>query len=315
MSRVQIRLRSTFDSSATPKAGEIIRAPKRLADVDLEKLKVRMAAAIEEQQGNDPRELKKKIAELERKLQAAPAAVDTAAIEAAAEERGRVSVAADYNSLRDQMIGAIGDIENAIKAVGAVHERLRIAFAVADAAKNTTARPVSAPRRPVPGPRAPVVPTNGNSALGNSGLRRILIALAQKNGLSARQVGVRAGLSSSSGTFTTYLSKARTEGWVTGERGRLEITPHGLSVLGDYNSLPTGRDLLDYWLVELGESGAARILRVLAARKHSMSAEEVAVEAGLSASSGTFTTYLSKLRTLELVEGKRDSLRASEDLF
>lgn len=36
---------------------------------------------------------------------------------------------------------------------------------------------------------------------------------------------------------------------------------------------------------------------------------------GISSDSGTFTTYLGKLRTLELVEGKSDALVASEELY
>ena len=58
------------------------------------------------------------------------------------------------------------------------------------------------------------------------------------------------------------------------------------------------------------------MMQALAERKHStMTADEVGQRAGLSASSGSFGTYLGKLRTLELVEGQRDALRASEDLF
>ena len=32
-------------------------------------------------------------------------------------------------------------------------------------------------------------------------------------------------------------------------------------------------------------------------------------------SSGSFGTYIGKLRTLELIEGKRDALKASDDFF
>jgi hypothetical protein len=41
---------------------------------------------------------------------------------------------------------------------------------------------------------------------------------------------------------------------------------------------------------------------------------ELGVAASLSDRSGTFDTYLSRLRTLELIEG-RGELRASEELF
>jgi len=93
--------------------------------------------------------------------------------------------------------------------------------------------------------RQPKASSNGSAP--EAGLRRMLIALAQRNGLSSRQVGVRAGMSSKSGTFGTYLSKARTCGWISGDKRNLEITSEGVSALGDFDPLPTGRALLDFW--------------------------------------------------------------------
>ena len=46
----------------------------------------------------------------------------------------------------------------------------------------------------------------------------------------------------------------------------------------------------------------------------SLTKEELGARANISHSSGTFGTYLGKLRTLELVEGKSE-LKASEELF
>ncbi len=155
---------------------------------------------------------------------------------------------------------------------------------------------------------------SGASTLGNSGLRRILIALAQRNGLTKKQIGVRARLASGSGTFGTYLSKARTEGWIDGD-GPFTITEEGLHALGSYDPLPEGPDLLEHWLRELGNSGAARILRALAdVYPKRLSRRALGEAANLESGSGTFGTYLSKLRTLELISGK-DEFSASEEFF
>lgn len=152
--------------------------------------------------------------------------------------------------------------------------------------------------------------------LGTGGLRRMLIALAQRpQGLSDRQLGVRAGLSSSSGSFGTYLAKGRTNGWITGERGCLVISEAGLQALGQFEPLPTGQALLQFWLNQLGNSGAARMLEALAAvYPKAMTKEELGTAANLSHASGSFGTYLSKLRTLELIEGRHE-IRASGELF
>lgn len=144
----------------------------------------------------------------------------------------------------------------------------------------------------------------------------MMIALAQRPGINARQLGVRAALSSSSGTFGTYLAKLRTNGWLDGDRNALQLTHAGIEALGHYEPLPEGAALLAHWLNELGAtSGAARMLRALAgAYPHALSKEELGSRAEISHSSGTFATYLSRLRTLELVEGSRE-LKASAELF
>jgi uncharacterized protein len=169
--------------------------------------------------------------------------------------------------------------------------------------------------RPAPTP-SPRKQTGDAGTVGQSGLRRILVALAQRpQGMSTRQIGVRAGLSSKSGSFNTYMSRARSNGWVVGDRGHVQITEEGLTLLGDYDPLPTGDALLQHWLSDLGDSGASRILSALAeAFPDSLSKSEVAERAALSGTSGSFNTYLSRLRSLELIEGKGE-LRASEELF
>jgi hypothetical protein len=66
--RAQIRPRHTFDSSAQQKIGTKHVAPKSFAEVDLEKLRGKLAAAVEKAKADDPRELRKQIVELQRKL-------------------------------------------------------------------------------------------------------------------------------------------------------------------------------------------------------------------------------------------------------
>jgi hypothetical protein len=186
--------------------------------------------------------------------------------------------------------------------------------------------PIEKQRAPDPRRESPPARTSGFSSsgegkkpeagLGNSGLRRMLIALAQRNGLTAKQLGVRAGMSSKSGTFSNYLGRGRSNGWINGSRDRLGITEAGLAALGSYDPLPEGKDLLSFWLGELGNSGAMRMLSALADRyPNPMTAEELGEIAEISAGSGTFSNYLGKLRTLELVIGTRSDLRANEELF
>jgi hypothetical protein len=66
--RVHVLPIETFDSGATPKPGEARKEPKSLADVDLDALKRQMSATIERAKADDPRELRKQIAELKTQL-------------------------------------------------------------------------------------------------------------------------------------------------------------------------------------------------------------------------------------------------------
>lgn len=339
----QVRRRETFDSSATPKVGQRRKEPKRLAKPDLDELKSKMSAAIERQRADDPKALRARIAELERELKAKPGqapkaekiqrvevsilrATDRKLLDRVGLEAARSG--AKWDGLMAQMkilqlridkatspvlgpvvIGA-PPLTNGQKAAAhfADKDRTEGVKRVVDG-KHIVKVPVSDPR--------PSFTDRGSAELGNSGLRRMLIALAQRpQGLTNRQLGVRAGLSSQSGSFRTYLSKARTSGWFEDAGSVRKVTAAGLAALGSYEPLPTGRELLEYWLRELGESGASRILRALSEifPEH-LDNETLAQRAGMSADSGSFRTYLSKLRTLELVEGGRGATRASAELF
>jgi hypothetical protein len=70
MARHQIRRRRTFDSGATPAnvRAKDTRPPATLADIDLQALQERMAATIEKAKADDPRELRRQLAEARGQL-------------------------------------------------------------------------------------------------------------------------------------------------------------------------------------------------------------------------------------------------------
>jgi len=305
----------TFDSGRAPEDGSAPAAPTKITDVDLTAIRDALQDAEREAAANDPKVLRKRIAELERQLREKPQAPPAERVEVPA--------------LTDKQIERLEKVLTKMHAEAEKHgqamsmlwkDQLEQAGALLGVLRAVAApqKPIAVPRPQVSAPRAvapqPVRDGKASAEIGAGGLRRILIALAQRNGLTQRQLGLRAGLSSRSGTFATYLSRARAMGWIEG-RGQIHITSAGIAALGHYDPLPEGRELLDYWLGELGDSGAARILRALAdAYPRSLSQDVVGEAAGLSARSGTFATYLSRLRTLELITGRGD-LRASDEFF
>lgn len=327
-----VRRAETFDSSATPKVGERRKEPRELAKADLTVLREKMAATIERAKLKDPKELRaelsrreKRIAELQRELDKAKAAtkVETKTIEV------RAPIEDELDQLKEQelrMTALLERMQSVAQTIEGAMQSARLANESAERLRRDEApfskpRPIAMPASAAIAPRRTVTrQTNGHAeaAIGNSGLRRILTALAQRpQGLTNRQIGIRAGMSSQSGTFSTYISKARTEGWIVDEGTTRSITDAGLKALGSYSPLPEGAALLEHWLSELGNSGAARILRAVAeAYPKALSNEQIGDAAQISPASGTFSTYLSKLRGLELIEGGRGTpIKASAELF
>lgn len=328
----------TYDNSATP-TNDTHQHDVKTAPVDQEKLRAIIGDAVKEAEADDPRKLRAEIQRLTKELRdlATTPRLEHITQEhlKQAEVQGRMAGRDDVlniihpvHQLVASLRTAIDSIEgNAGTAVGHlvdIEEVLRRGpKPVAPVGTLTYRRPIPySGRMPIdiqttPKPR-PATTSSGNGEVGKSGLRRMLIALAQRqSGLTRKQLGVRAGISSRSGTFDTYLSRARSSGWVedVGD-GRIRITEPGEAALGGYEPLPEGKELLAYWTNQLGASGAARILQALASvYPRELSREELGEAASLSARSGTFDTYLSRLRTLELVVGNANGLRASEELF
>lgn len=318
--RTHVDRRKTYDSGATPD-GSPAAAPKAKAAVDLDALRNHLAKVVDEAKANDPVQLKRRVAELERQLASRP----------------KEQVEKTVEKLVEVPVLKNGQLDRTEK----IADRLQ-AFADKFTAETAELRrliaPAAAPRpAPVPttrvavGPRVTMtVPTrlmkqsscatateNGTAEVGRGGLRRILIALAQRPGLTNRQIGVRAGLSSGSGSFGTYMSVARKQGWIVDEGEKRFVTDDGIAALGDYEPLPSGSGLLNYWLGDLGNSGAARILTALAqAYPEGLTNEQLGEAAGMSSGSGSFGTYMSKLRTLELIQSAGRGLsKASDELF
>lgn len=281
----------------------------KLSQVDLPALQSRMAETIERAKADDPKELRKRIVELEKELRTKPVATK---IEV---QRVEVPVPVDWKRLHRRVIEELkeaipGLVVAALVDEEAFHKQVTLKRPMPRVSDVPPVETYGVAKIQFSKPKA----TNGasNGAIGG-GLRRMMIALAQRPGLTNRQLGVRAGLSSRSGTFSTYLSRGRSEGWIVDDGDRRTLTDAGLHALGRYEPLPEGGDLFRYWLNRLG-GGASRMLAALSDNYPSaLTNEQLGEAAEINHRSGTFSTYLSKLRTLELVEG-RGELRLSEEL-
>jgi hypothetical protein len=304
--RIQIRARKTFDSSATPKAGEKIAPPKELAPIDLEQLRERMSAQIAKAEADDPRKLRARIAQL------AAVAVDDTQLNDAYTSGYRAGVAAEHARLLGYIGAASDTIESAVK--GLLHgarEGKRQPSAPPPVSRPS---PPAQPRQPAQHVTEARPPVNGSGKISKGG-RRILTALAQFGESADTKVGALSGLVPSAGHFGNVLSELRAAGLIEGERSALRITDAGLNTLGSYDPLPTGRELHAWWLARLPKGAGEILEELIRAYPRSLSDQEIGERIGKVATAGHFGNMLSELRKRELIVGPRSGLRASEDLF
>lgn len=130
---------------------------------------------------------------------------------------------------------------------------------------------------------------------------------------SQAQVAFVAGYSHKSGTWATYLSKLRKAELIDGS-GTLRLTGEGGRLANEPTSPPTGEALRRAVLDKLDNPLVRILTPILNAHPDAMSQSDAGDAAGYSSSSGTWATYLSRLRSMDLIEGSRE-LKAQNWLF
>lgn len=288
---------------------------------------------IAEEKVRTEAELKKELAELRRELAAKPKVAALPVPTAPTIQRIEVPVMTndDWDRLAEIEAPLAGHMETlgAIKSdVNAVVSQL-IALRTGIVARLHNLTTVNAVQRAivkppertkvVPAPKRvlPTIEVNGDLEL-NAAQVRMMGVLAQRQGKTTtrNQLAVMAGYSSKSKHVDNIISTLRKIGFIEGERKSLSATPTGLAHR-DWPQLPTGLDLLAYWVKEgdLSAKSAEMLQAVADAYPATISRDELAERVGLSVTSKHVDNELSTLRTRELVFGERSALKASADFF
>lgn len=314
--RVQWRRRSTFDSGATPEVGVVRRRdPIRLADIDLGEISDLMAEAVQRAEADDPRSLRARIAQLEHQLANQPAAEPTIVEVPVVPPELWLELAELGGAIKQAALATIADVDTLL-----------------DHARDADQAPPARTRFGTAAPR-PAAPTTGPSGYatlteahetGNpptdspklgKAEREILSVLAQhaQTGRTPIQIAILTGRSSKGGGFKNALSSLRSSGLI--DRGDpIRITTAGLeAIAGQYEPLPTGGALVDYWVDRLGRAEGLILRHLVTIAPSSATRDEVAGATGYEPNGGGFKNALSRLRTLQLIEGRND-LRASDQL-
>jgi hypothetical protein len=330
---VAIGRKTTFDASSTPVLGKASTA-RVLSPIDLAQLRTEMAATIERAKAEDPRELRRQVAELKAQL-----AKHGVAKPVAAAPPKRVEIPVLTADQVKRLEAAIRKADAAIARLGTVKDGAQEAINTIVAAAKPIAEGLKAlrvgPWMPATSPNpariavhvAPTARPETVRALGTmaraaiagavekmSGAeRKILTALAQHESRTKVQVAILAGYAHSGGGFNNALSACRTKGWLDGRGEQLRITDAGVVRLGPVEALPTGRALVDYWLGQLAKAERAILRQLVDVYPAELSKPELGERTGYESDGGGFNNALSRLRTLELIEG-RGEVRASAEL-
>ena len=160
------------------------------------------------------------------------------------------------------------------------------------------------------------VERNGDAKL-RSGAERMLAALATwaPNGMTEGQMRAHAELKKS-GTFSAYMSDLR-KGFIEERGGMVFATQQGLDYCQHIPAAPQStEDVLAIWNPKLRD-GARRMLDALVQKGGEPISKEELGELAQLQKSGTFSAYLSDLKTARLVSVNRDGTVAAnkETLF
>jgi uncharacterized protein DUF87 len=150
-----------------------------------------------------------------------------------------------------------------------------------------------------------------------AGAMRILswICASYPKSLTKQRIGALSGFKINGGTFNTYLSELKRNGWVQVEGTKIIATKDGLDNVIDEPVIPTGHDLLHFWASKF-RAGAGKLLKIIYSyRPNSISKYDLGLEANMEHTGGTFNTYLSELRRTGLIHVESLEVRISEEFF
>jgi hypothetical protein len=345
--RITFPMFRTYDSFQ-PQSARATRL-KGWASVDLDDVKVRLAKVVEEVEANDPTKLKAEIVRL-KKAASKPVektiskivsheTIDPKALQKAREEGFRAAMVLIGESVGpdlETVQAAFRPIDQAVRAFPtnlelAIKRMKKLIVSAAPKADALVPVPVNVTVGPlrkggkalernglIVSPRAArdvaKVVTGGDSTLSKAELAVLRAVAHFPGGVTSSKAAMFSGYSVKSSSFEKALSLLRTKELI--ERGQpITITLAGLDAAGEIGDLPNGPDLLAYWLDHQALAKAERALLpvIVGALPNAITRADIAEASGYSLASSSFEKAMSKLRTLELIGGRGDDIRAAEE--
>lgn len=327
--QIKVRQRVTFHGGATPVMGKKQAQPV-MATPDLDKLRDRFKAIIEQREADDPKKLRNIIAMKDKLI---------VSLQRSNEEARRV-VACDHlddmatmsrtiERQHDLLVKVGGEIAEDLGHIGTGQERLRLLLTTLEqwssgeqvetfkrAVKSATILP-----KPVPPPPA-LQRGDGTIAIVDlsGSQQRLLDAILAFEVLGLAEVprpvvAAHARVRHTTGTFKNNISRLSVSGLIDKRGQNLVLTDAGRA-LANVPTVPLTLDAFhEAWRSLLTGPQAAMLDQIIAAYPAGIEREEIAASLDVKATTGTFKNNVSKLNVLGLIAKEGSALTATALLF
>lgn len=294
----------TFDSGATPKPGQKVKAPKTVADIDLSAVRRQMAETLERAKADDPKALRAEIVSLKKQI---------------SEQRPDITKNAPRTVEIKQVERLLEKCETARERLATVHGKFTKAVNELHSIVLAANKPKNVLNQVSCGSRA--VQQLAHVGLNNApptNLGRcetaILTTLRMYGPCELGRLTLLSGYRASGG-FKNSLSVLRTAGLIDGANSSvIQITDAGFAATPADAKLPQGDALRQHWLNQFGVCEKA-ILTALLDKPDGLAITDLCAKTNYRPSGG-FKNALSVLRTAGvLVGGNSEVMRASEELL
>lgn len=329
--RLKFPMFETFDSFAPPQLQKKV-STSTWSNVDLEAVKEKLANVIKEAKANDPKELKMQIAaarkemgvmktQLERALRsetnkALPAPEPEkipiftkedehkVAYALRAVEESRAAVESKLIGVREDLASVLSKIETSLAKKRIVLEPKSKFVRVPNETFYKSKDGLS---------QVPMRESEFNGAL-PSGEQKVLTAVAQyPDGVTREQLTILTGFKRS--TRDAYVARLREKGYVISQGNGVLATDAGITALGtDFEMLPTGEALIQYWQQKLPIGERSIWTEAMECYPESISREVLGERTGFKRS--TRDAYISRLAARKVIEVTGPGeIRASKIFF
>ena len=297
LERAHCRLAATYDSGHAR-----VRESPDLPEIDVAEIAARLEEVGAEVLADDPRTLRRRIAELERELRRKPiASVDEAELERRV-EAALAPVHEEYGRRLAKAGQAMAGIAGDLTAAAGALEDIRTVLAERPSAEVKEAAPT-------PVPLAPRIPAQAPAAGLTGPQQRVLDALhwLEGSGLSESasrvQVAFLAGYKPGGGAFNNTLGSLRSAGLIAyPSSGGVALTGEGRARAREPDA-PLTAEALRRAVMERLNGPQRRVLEPLMdAWPEEMSVEDLAGAAGYVPGGGAFNNTRGSLRSLGLID-------------